>query len=274
MDLKEYSVKPDEGLYEKIERRVYRRRWVRVGGVVAAVAVVALVAVWLMPKTDAAMEEPNVVAITEMPSVITDNLSADQPLTETSIVETTHNTGNGGADVKSPSASTSLPTADVPLATLGNTTPAIIQPSLPTTVVKPEETPVAELILVGRAEQENRETGNGSDATVSAVKGDEPTPTPPHYDNVLWAPNIIFPMADDADNRVFKVQSTSVVSDFYLVVYNRGGRQVFSTNDINRSWDATRDGSPVSQGTYVWVARFRDSDGVVRQEKGTVTVIR
>jgi gliding motility-associated-like protein len=107
-----------------------------------------------------------------------------------------------------------------------------------------------------------------------AEKDGSQIPVTPHYDNLLWAPNVIAPAADDERNRVFKVTATSAVSHFHLIIFNRGGRQVFATDDINATWDATMGGVPLSQGTYVWVAKFRDSDGVLRQEKGTVTVIR
>ena len=105
-------------------------------------------------------------------------------------------------------------------------------------------------------------------------KGGTPAPSTPHYDNLLWAPNAIAPAADVDENRVFKVTATSAVSHFHLIIFNRGGRQVFATDDINATWDATMGGVPLSQGTYVCVSKFRDSDGVLRQEKGTVTVIR
>ena len=49
---------------------------------------------------------------------------------------------------------------------------------------------------------------------------------------------------------------------------------VYSTSDINAAWDATVGGAQVPQGAYVWVATFRDSDGVSRREAGTVTVVR
>ena len=111
-------------------------------------------------------------------------------------------------------------------------------------------------------------------AIVATAKDGGAAPVQPHYDNVLWAPNIIMPMADAEENRVFKVKSTSAVSNFRMVVYSRDGRPVFSSNDIDQGWDARRDGSLVPQGTYVWIARFRDSAGSIRQEKGTVTVVR
>ena len=50
MDLRDYREMPDEGLFEKIERRVRLRRWTRLGGVVAAVVVLAAGAVWLLPQ--------------------------------------------------------------------------------------------------------------------------------------------------------------------------------------------------------------------------------
>ena len=115
----------------------------------------------------------------------------------------------------------------------------------------------------------NTETAAKSDTKFG---GQEPEPY--HEDNLLWAPNVIAPADDKVENRVFKVIATSDLQDFRMHIYNRGGRLVYSTSDINAAWDATAGGSMVPQGAYVWVATFRDSDGVSRREAGTVTVVR
>ena len=108
--------------------------------------------------------------------------------------------------------------------------------------------------------QEVQEQGSSTEAAASTdAKFGGIEPEPYHEDNLLWAPNIIVPSGDKEENRVFKVKSTSAVSNFRMVVYSRDGRPVFSSNDIDQGWDARRDGSLVPQGTYVWIARFRDS---------------
>lgn len=131
----------------------------------------------------------------------------------------------------------------------------------------PMEEPVAENPTVAE------EVPSAHPLTAPANNNQEPSGST-HYENLLYAPNVIVPSGDDDRNRLFKLTSSSEVSDFHMYIFNRGGRQVFSSTDINRSWDATHDGTPLPQGAYVWVARFRDSSGNLHEEKGTVTVLR
>lgn len=264
MDLRDYREMPDEGLFGKIERRVRMRRLARIGGVVLAVVAVAGVAVALYPKqTSTIKQQPVQLALAEPQQ---EELTVMTVEPQPTVMEPV-------AKVQSEVAAASVtPTAEVREeevvydCVFGNPLPAenpqrVVEDRNPVTVsgavpepVASEEAPVVE--------------------NTPVEKGGTPAPSTPHYDNLLWAPNAIAPAADVDENRVFKVTATSAVSHFHLIIFNRGGRQVFATDDINATWDATMGGVPLSQGTYVWVAKFRDSDGVLRQEKGTVTVIR
>lgn len=116
--------------------------------------------------------------------------------------------------------------------------------------------------------QETQAVANASSAKVGGAD-----PVPYQVDNILWAPNIITPNGDVAENRVFKVVASSTVSDFRIHIYNRGGRLLFKSSDINEVWDATHDGTTVPQGAYVWVATFRGTDGSSHRQAGTVTVV-
>lgn len=265
MDWKEYREMPDDGLFEKIERRVRLRRWARVGGVAAAIAVVATAVLLMLPRDKSTVEEPEVVAVVTSTDTI---LEESQEVQRQSAVQPVVLQQKQVVSKQQISAVDAIP---MPAMMQGGGAVQGVhnqEPVLPPATVQAEVVPVTDLII------EDKEPVNTSAATVPAVKSGESTPSTPHYDNVLWAPNIISPMAEEEENRVFKVKSTSTVSDFHLIVYNRGGRQVFSTNDINQGWNATREGSLVPQGAYVWVARFRDSNGSLHQEKGTVTVVR
>lgn len=260
---------PDEGLFGKIERRVRMRRLARIGGVVLAVVAVAGVAVAgvavaLYPRQQAAVElQPVQVAL----AVPRQEVSAVMPTEkqQSAVEPVVKERGEAETAVVSPTAEVreEIVLSDCvfgePLPEEG--TQIVTENKVPVSVpeVKPEPVASEEAPVVENTPVE---------------KGGTPAPSTPHYDNLLWAPNAIAPAADVDENRVFKVTATSVVSHFHLIIFNRGGRQVFATDDINATWDATMGGVPLSQGTYVWVAKFRDSDGVLRQEKGTVTVIR
>ena len=314
MDLRDYREMPDEGLFEKIERRVRLRRWTRLGGVVAAVVVLAAGAVWLLSQgvdesksrkveksksqrveeylplntkhmtpssdpqllamqssgevrevSDAASQRVVAPASTVKPTIEDSKSQRVEKSKSQKALNTQHLTLN---TYHLPLNTQNLPltTKHLPLNTKHLTPSSDFAPAvLPPATVKSENVTFDDFVV---------ETMEDDTAIVATAKDGGTAPVQPHYDNVLWAPNIIMPMADAEENRVFKVKSTSAVSNFRMVVYSRDGRPVFSSNDINQGWDARRDGSLVPQGTYVWIARFRDSAGSIRQEKGTVTVVR
>ena len=90
----------------------------------------------------------------------------------------------------------------------------------------------------------------------------------------VWAPNVIIPDGDQEENRTFSLRFSDEVIGFKLYIFNRNGRQVAYSNDPAYRWDATHSGTRLPQGTYVWVAQFRDSHDRPVQKKGTVTVLR
>jgi gliding motility-associated-like protein len=58
-------------------------------------------------------------------------------------------------------------------------------------------------------------------------------------------------------------------------VFNRWGQLVFHSNDWQKKWDGTLNGTPQATGTYVWLLRFTHHDtGKKVEMKGTSTLIR
>lgn len=280
MDWKEYRVEPDKGLFEKIERRVAVRRWLRAGGVAAGVLAVAGVALWLtilpVGGDGEAAVPANAVAAAEVPTMATaapqsESAPADVPA-EAAL---TAPVAVSQAVAEAPAAKADKDTVELPAPL----------PAAPTALAVAEVPAAAKGMERADAERRVAEAPAARVATVQeapvqpedvAVSTKEPVAdtVQPHREPVLWAPNIIVPNGDVDENRMFRVRNTSDVSDFSLMIFNRAGRMVYSTNDILQEWDGSYSGGTVPQGAYVWVARFRDSEGVLRQETGTVTVVR
>lgn len=270
MNLKDYEQMPDEGLFEKIERRLRVRRVLTVAVVTAVVAAVASVAVWMAaPHQDSAAGREIAAERQTLPEQEAATLlpAAEVPATEVAPKERMVAAEPRRTEVNK--------TEETPVALQEERVRTDEpkqgqQPVSPRADVKPVETPVAELVPVTPM----ADSSVTVPAAAAPAKGGQQVEQQPHYDNILWAPNAILPDGDNDRVRQFKVIATSAVTDYRIHIYNRGGRQVYTSTDINAAWDATFDGERLPQGTYVWVARFRDSDGVVRQEKGTVTVVR
>jgi gliding motility-associated-like protein len=90
--------------------------------------------------------------------------------------------------------------------------------------------------------------------------------------------NILMPTAftpnNDGLDDVFRVKYPFAVKSFNMIIYDRWGEKVFETNNIRDGWDGLRKGEPSSQGIYVWVISFTDTNNKAQQVKGTVTLIR
>lgn len=279
MSLKNYEVQPDSGLFEKIERRLRLRRLARVSGGVAAACVAVAAVVWVaMPSRDAAAElSPEAVAVAQRPEaampqtvapVAEEQTDATRMAPTRRPIAEMHETvptyavevqKNDAVAVASASVAAAKPAEPAKANAVASPVPAVAspkpvaEPAVASTVVATEQ-PVAPV--------------------VPADKAKDPSSTIVHEDNLMWAPNVIVPNGDVDENRTFKLKFTSAVTDFRIVIFNRGGRQLYQSNDPAFEWDGTHDGTAMPQGAYVWVAKFRDSDGRAHQEKGTVTVLR
>ncbi len=269
MDLRDFREMPDEGLFEKIERRLLVRRWLRIGGVTMAVAALVVAGVWLM-KPDAEDGQVAQMAVAEAETTSPQAVVPTATVDDLSMAPATVGRQVAEASV-AVAENTSLSTVTVqpltPVVSVAEVANMPAQPVLPSTSVAPSKTDVADLIV-------DPQTTETSVVTAPQPKSGTPVPEQPHEDNVLWAPNAIAPDFEDEAVREFKLLATSAITDFRLVIVNRAGRQVYSSSDINQGWDGSYNGQRMPQGAYVWVARFRDSDGNARQERGTVTVIR
>lgn len=277
MDLRNYEVEPDEGQFEMIERRLRLRRQARVGGGVAAACVVAAAVVWMAWPVQRVLPaaEPGMVAAARTPQAP----AAEEPAVAAAVVpddvqgETV--VAVAGAGVAEAAEPVVAQPVAAKVAKVGSAAPVVVAESQP--AEQPQ--PVVAAVPQRSAAPEVAEVPVVAEGVPTAqAEGDDKSkgPSSPmaHEDDLIWAPNVIVPNGDVDENRTFKLKFSSAVTDFRVVIFNRGGRQVYQSNDPAFEWDGRHDGTAMPQGAYVWVAKFRDSTGRSRQEKGTVTIIR
>lgn len=285
MNLKDYKMQPDEGLFEKIERRLKVRRMARVGGTVAAV-VAASVIVTVAPARTSAVELQD--AVGEEIAYLSEPQRAPEPAvdqaeqkTEAVVPAVEEKTTSWFSIEKREAVILQRETEIAKSVVEGSPEEPVVSrvpqtPQEKSTLPLPsiqEERPMGEIAYVDQAEDENTPEVAGN-ASQKASKAGDPSSAPVHIDNLLWAPNVIVPNSDVDENRSFKLKLSSTVTNFHIHIYNRGGRLVFTSTDPSFVWDGTHNGSVLPQGAYVWVAQFRDTAGRPRQEKGTITIIR
>ncbi len=280
-------MEPDEGLFEKIEGRLRRRRILRRGGVAVAVVVVAagLFAI-VKPASDsqtfnqASIQAFNQSKVQPMPVAATDG-GEEAAVSPASVAPVTV------AQQQTPSPIVNMPSIkEIPADIAAEIVPAPAYYPSDNTTAEAESKSLSVSRRQPASEQSDAQPEEvlatpAPDSAFAAPiprlspdKGKFSSEQPLHEDNLFWAPNVIVPSGDVDANRTFSMKFTSAVSNFNIFIYNRGGRQLFQSSDPAFSWDGTYKGTALSQGAYIWVVKFRDSDGKPHEERGTVTLIR
>ncbi len=92
----------------------------------------------------------------------------------------------------------------------------------------------------------------------------------------MYVPTAFSP-DNDGINDVFMCKAHGVDNDnFNLKIYNRWGKIIWETNDINEAWDGTKMNTKrvVEAGVYIWLITTRSFSGVEYQRSGKVTLIK
>lgn len=90
----------------------------------------------------------------------------------------------------------------------------------------------------------------------------------------FYIPNAFSPNGDGT-NDIFKGTGVGIKT-YTLMVYDRWGNLVFTSNDLEKGWDGTfHDGNKVSlEDVFVWKVVLRDESNKEHDYKGTVSLIR
>jgi gliding motility-associated-like protein len=90
--------------------------------------------------------------------------------------------------------------------------------------------------------------------------------------------SIYFPTAftpnNDGKNDIFKASITGVLEEYELIIYNRWGEVVFTTNNNLSGWPGIFKGKEQKTDTYVRLCRYKFINEPAKVDKGTVTLIR
>ncbi len=73
--------------------------------------------------------------------------------------------------------------------------------------------------------------------------------------------------------NIFHPVTNKPVKDYNLKIFDRRGKLIFETNDINRGWDGYYRNKLVPIGVYIYLAQGRFEDGDPFTVKGDITVI-
>ncbi len=88
---------------------------------------------------------------------------------------------------------------------------------------------------------------------------------------VLVIPNVFTPN-NDSINDVFKVAATNII-DFYCIIFDRWGLQLYSWSDVKGGWDGKTGGKDATDGTYFYMINATDIDGKTIEKQGSFQLI-
>jgi len=88
------------------------------------------------------------------------------------------------------------------------------------------------------------------------------------YTSNAFSPN------HDGKNDIFKPSLYGKVKKYQLIIYNRLGKPVFQTTELNKAWDGTSEGVALEPNTFIWVCTYQFEGQAIKTKKGTVTLLR
>lgn len=91
----------------------------------------------------------------------------------------------------------------------------------------------------------------------------------------IYLPNAFTPEDHSAHNDYFGIANRNIVKLNYFHIFDRWGKQVFTTTDVSKLWNGqTPDGIDCAYGVYVWTVDGFCSSGKRISKSGNVTLIR
>ena len=91
---------------------------------------------------------------------------------------------------------------------------------------------------------------------------------------VVYIPNTFTPNRDD-HNEIFKPFTYFVSEKGYLFsIYNKQGNKIFETNNPQKGWDGSFQGSQVPNDNYVYYLKYINGDGELTEKTDVVTLVR
>ncbi|WP_344823057.1 gliding motility-associated C-terminal domain-containing protein [Rurimicrobium arvi] len=90
----------------------------------------------------------------------------------------------------------------------------------------------------------------------------------------IYLPNAFTPGDHSDNNDYFGLKNRNIVQLNYFRVYDRWGKEVFSTTDLSTQWDGKVDGVDCPYGVYAWVVDGFCASGKRISKSGNVTLLR
>lgn len=88
---------------------------------------------------------------------------------------------------------------------------------------------------------------------------------------MLLIPSAFTPNGDGRNDKF--VVKGSGVKEYRINIYNRWGALIFTSGDINESWDGKVNGAPANSGIYLYRTFFRDENDETSEQMGSINLM-
>jgi len=91
--------------------------------------------------------------------------------------------------------------------------------------------------------------------------------------NTAFVPNVFSPNGDGQNDRINLIP-VGIKELRYFRIFNKWGKKVFETNNMNLGWDGKVNGVLQPMDTYIWTIEAIDKNGVLISKTGALTLLR
>jgi len=103
-------------------------------------------------------------------------------------------------------------------------------------------------------------------------KSEPETAEPAPDADQFFIPSAFTPNGDGL-NDLFIVSANFEPHNFEMTIFNRGGERVFQSRDMNIGWDGKLHDTTLPFGMYVYIIKYKDSQGNELQKQGQILLI-
>jgi len=90
----------------------------------------------------------------------------------------------------------------------------------------------------------------------------------------IYFPNAFTPNNDGLNEDFKPFISGFEPKEYILLIFDRWGKQIFQSNDINKGWDGRINETICKQDVYVWYVIYQDLKNNTKTKNGIVTLIK
>ncbi len=91
---------------------------------------------------------------------------------------------------------------------------------------------------------------------------------------VVYVPNAFTPNGDGLNETFAPIITERLITEYELIIYDRWGHVVFYSTTPNEAWDADGVDGNSSQSIFFWKLQFKDINGAIKKQEGTVTMYK